>query len=120
MARPRKPVDLNDLEKLASMGCTMKEMASFFDVSVDTLERNYADTIETGRDKGKTSVRRMMWKHGENGNSVALKYLVHNVLKERIEESHDKDLDKATSEVMEKLNAISTDAILKLVKDNAS
>lgn len=116
--RPRKEVNLTQLENLASIGCTMKEMAAFFSVSVDTLERNYADTIEKGREEGKRSVRRMMWKHGENGNSVALKYLVHNVLKEKIEDNSDKDLTKATNEVFEKLNTISTDMILKLVKDD--
>lgn len=118
MARPRKLVDLEELEKLASIGCTMKELAFFFEVSVDTLERNYAEVIQSGKEKGKTSVRRMMWKHGELGNSVALKYLVHNVLKERIEDKSDKDLEKATTEVFEKLNSISTDMILKLVKND--
>jgi len=116
--RPRKPVDLPELEKLASLGCTMKEMGYFFDVSVDTLERNYADVIDKGREAGKRSVRRIMWKQAENGNTVALKYLVHNVLKEKIEDNSDKDLTKATNDVFDKLNTISTDMILKLVKND--
>lgn len=87
VGRPKIELDQEELKKLAAMGCTMIEMASFFNCSVDTLENNFSDIIREGREKGKSSVRRMMWRHGENGNSVALKYLVHNVLKEKIEDN---------------------------------
>lgn len=85
---PTAPVIVNEeqLEMLAGMGCTMIEMAVFFKCSVDTLSRNYADVISRGRETGKASVRRMMWEHGKKGNSTALKYLVTNILKERIED----------------------------------
>lgn len=84
--RPRVQIDETELGKLASIGCTMKEMAAFFDCSVDTLELRFADVIAKGREKGKSSVRRMMWLHGEKGNSTALRYLIYNVLKERIDD----------------------------------
>ena len=66
----------------------MKELAAFFNCSVDTLERNVdlAEVIRTSREKGKSSVRRMMWLHGEKGNSTALRYLVYNVLKEKLDD----------------------------------
>lgn len=86
---PRIIIDLIELGKLAAMGCTMKEIAAFFNCSVDTLERNknYADMIQSSREKGKSSVRRMMWVHGERGNSLALRYLIVNVLKEKLDDS---------------------------------
>lgn len=116
VGRPKKEVDEKVLHELASIGCTMKEMSAVLGVSTDTLERNYALLIDSGREHGKRSVRRIMWKQAEQGNSVALKYLVHNVLKEAIELDPNKDLNDQTNELMGKLNSISTDMILKLVQ----
>lgn len=39
MARPRKEIGLDEFEKLCGFMCTEEEIASFFDVSVDTLQR---------------------------------------------------------------------------------
>lgn len=112
-------LDVVQVEKLAAIGCTQAEMASFFDCSVDTLQRNYAAHIAKGRENGKVSLRRLMWDQGHKGNSTALKYLVHNVLKERIELDLSNDQEQtAQKEVMEKINAISTEMILKIVRDN--
>lgn len=112
-------LDEDQVAKLAGMGCTLAEIAAFFNCSVDTIGRNYAEALIRGREAGKASVRRMMWTHGRNGNSVALKYLVHNILKEKIEDAQVKNPDERSgSEIMEKLNSISTDMILRIVKDN--
>lgn len=86
MARPFIILDEAQVEDLASIGCTMNEMASFFKCHIDTLRDNYSSALERGRDNGKTSVRRLMWAQAKLGNSVALKYLVHNILKEKIED----------------------------------
>lgn len=112
-------LDTTQVEKLAAIGCTKVEMAAFFNCSVDTLDRNYADYITKGRENGKVSLRRLMWDQGHKGNSTALKYLVHNVLKERIEEYIEKDdATLAQKEIMDKINSISTEMILKIVRDN--
>lgn len=84
--RPKLDLNKDQIKQLAGIGCTMKEIAQIMNCSVDTLENNYSDAIIAGREIGKMSVRRMMWDHGKKGNTVALKYLVHNVLKERIED----------------------------------
>jgi len=125
MATPKSgktaPIILNEdqLEALAGMGCTLNEMAAFFKCSVDTLSRNYAESIEAGRLNGKASVRRMMWEQGKKGNSTALRYLIWNVLREKLEDPADKSSSSATSDaIMEKLSGISTEAILRLVKDH--
>ena len=123
MARPKSgrtaKIELNieQIEKLAAINCTLVEMASFFNCSVDTLQRNYAANITKGRENGKVSLRRLMWDQGHKGNSTALKYLVHNILKEKIEDQTNSN-DEKTNEVMDKINAISTEMILKIVKDN--
>lgn len=109
-------IDESQLEKLASIGCTVSEMAAFFDCSIDTINRNYAAALSRGRDSGKASVRRMMWKHGESGNSTALKYLVHNILKEKFE---DKDLkpDASTDAgISEQLKDVTNSILIKILK----
>ena len=115
----KKNIDVVQLEKLASMHCTMKEMAAFFDCSIDTLERNYAVIIENAREKGKASVRRMMWLHGEKGSTVALKYLITNVLKERIEIDSTKfGEESAQQDLAKKIDTVSTEMILQFVRNN--
>lgn len=117
--KAKKNIDTVQLEKLASMHCTMKEMAAFFDCSVDTLERNHAELIEKAREKGKASVRRMMWIHGEKGSTVALKYLITNVLKERIEIDPTKfGEESAQQDLAKKIDTVSTEMILQFVRNN--
>lgn len=114
---PTAPIilDPEQVEALARIGCTMAEMAAFFKCSISTLHLNYNESIERGRDASKASVRRMMWKHGELGNSTALKYLVTNILKEKIEDRSDLMPDSG-KEVIDKLNQVSTETILKIVR----
>ena len=125
MARPKSGttakvmLDTTQVEKLAGIGCTLSEMAAFFNCNESTLTRNYADALTKGRENGKASVRRMMWEQGQKGNSTALKYLVHNILKEQIEDYSNRiDDNVGGKEILEKLSSISTDAILRIVKDN--
>lgn len=58
MARPRKKVDLEKLAFMAKILCTMKEMSAELGVSVDTLERRYADFIDKQKTIAKVSLRR--------------------------------------------------------------
>ena len=109
---------LEDLEFLSGIGCTQIEMAAFFKCHPDTLRDNFSEVIDKGKETGKVSVRRLMFRQGEQGNNVALRYLIWNVLKEKIEESVDKSAGHNADEIMTKLNSISTDAILKLVKEH--
>lgn len=116
---PTAPIQINteQLEMLAGMGCTMIEMAVFFKCSVDTLSRNYADPILRGREAGKVSVRRMMWDQGKKGNSTALKYLVTNILKEKIEDPFNM-LGLAEAEVAAQIaQTTPAETLLRLVKD---
>lgn len=85
MARGRPKLEINevDVEKLATMCCTMNEMASFFSCSVDTLERNYAEVIKKGRDKGKISLRREQYLQAMKGNITMLIWLGKQLLDQR-------------------------------------
>lgn len=75
MARPRKKIDPILVEKLAAIHCTITEIASVCDCSVDTLERRFADIIEKGKSKGKTKLRQGLWELASKGNLGALIWL---------------------------------------------
>jgi hypothetical protein len=59
--RPPKEVNLETLAGLARIQCTMSEMSAVLHVSVDTLERNYADVIKTAQESGRASLRRVQY-----------------------------------------------------------
>lgn len=68
MARPFIKLDEALIEKLASIHCTMEEIASVCNCSVDTLERRCAELIKKAKDKGKSSLRRLQWENAQKGN----------------------------------------------------
>jgi hypothetical protein len=80
MARPKKPIDPKLVERLARLNCTMLEIASVAQCSVDTLERRFADAIQRGREHGKASLRRAQWKAAKGGNAALLIWLGKQLL----------------------------------------
>lgn len=72
MARPRKPVDKDAIEKLAAINCSVAEIASVVGVDRRTIQRRYAALIEKGRDTGKTSLKRKMWKIAMDNENVTM------------------------------------------------
>lgn len=111
----KRDLDEEQIEKLASIGCTLSEMAAFFNCSIDTISR-FTEALQKGREHGKASVRRMMWKHGEAGNSTALKYLVTNILKEKIENLEQKIEFSHQDAISEKLRDVSNSALINIIK----
>jgi len=93
VGRPKIEINEDQLEKLSSILCTMEEMASFFSCSVDTLERNFADTIKKGKDKGRMSLRRLQFEKAQSGNTTMLIWLGKQLLgqKDKIETSENND-----------------------------
>ena len=88
VGRPKIILDIEILKKLASIGCPTYEIASVLGVSARTLERNYAEIIDTHREKGKASLRKKMWdKAVKKDNTNMQIFLSKNVLgyKERVE-----------------------------------
>lgn len=80
MARPRIEIDREQFEKLCSIQCTINEIASYFNCSVDTIERwckreykeGFADIYAKKRGLGKISLRRSQWKMAEHNVSMAI------------------------------------------------
>jgi hypothetical protein len=78
-------IDLNELEKLCGLQCTDEEIASFFCVSVRTIERRkaqpaFAEAMERGKARGRLSLRRNLWTLAAKGNPAANIFLAKNLL----------------------------------------
>ena len=80
MSRPLIELDEEKIRDLASIQCTMKEIAAVMRCSVDTLERRFADIIKTGQDEGKSSLRRAQYKVAMGGNAAMLIWLGKQLL----------------------------------------
>ena len=90
MARPKKyNIDTKQLQKLAKLGCTNKEMADFFGCSADLLEKSYSEYLTKGRAEQKMRLRQLQWKSAEKGNVSMLIFLGKNILgqQDRLEEN---------------------------------
>lgn len=78
--RPRKEIDKRQFENLCGLQCTLNEIASFFDCSIDTVERfckreygsTFADTFNKYAGVGKISLRRTQFKLAERSASMAI------------------------------------------------
>lgn len=85
--RPKIEIDQEQFESLCELQCTQREMASFFRVSEDTIERwckrtydkKFCDVYEDYAGSGKIRLRRMMMQQAETTPSVAI-FLAKNWL----------------------------------------
>ncbi len=78
--RPKKELDVAQVKKIAAMQCPMSEIAAFFEVSVDTLERRYAEIIKVAREGAKCSLRKAQWDKAMSGNPAMLIWLGKHLL----------------------------------------
>ena len=76
----KKVVFDEDVYKLATMGCSDKEIALWFDIKEDTLRYNFAEIIAKGREDLKQSLRRAQIKLALGGNATMLIWLGKNIL----------------------------------------
>lgn len=80
VARPRKEIDRDEFEKLCALQCTKAEMAGFFNVSEDTIERwckrtykeSFAVVFANKRSGGKISLRRSQFRLAEKDSRMAI------------------------------------------------
>lgn len=79
--RPPIEIDLLQLERLASIQCTDAEIAAVLGVSTDTLARrktadtNFVNALESGKAKGRATLRRLQWQRATNGSDTMLIWL---------------------------------------------
>lgn len=97
MARPKKEIDYEAVEKLASIQCTQEEIANFLNLSVRTLQRDdeFCRIYKKGMDNGKMSLRRIQFKLAERNTSMAI-FLGKQYLgqKDVVETDNSKEISK--------------------------
>jgi hypothetical protein len=80
MARPKKQIDPKLVQDLAAIGCKTTEIATILGVSVDTLDRRFADEMEKGRSNLRASLRRWQLEAAKKGNVAMLIWLGKQML----------------------------------------
>lgn len=78
--RPRKEIDKTEFEKLCGLQCTKEEIAGWFDISEDTLERfckreykeNFAAVFAKKREIGRISLRRAQFQLAQKSAAMAI------------------------------------------------
>jgi len=80
MARPKLDIDANEVQKLASFGCTNTEIAEFFNCNEATIRKGFSEYLTKGRSMKKIRLRQIQWKIAESGNSTMAIWLGKNIL----------------------------------------
>jgi hypothetical protein len=112
VGRNQVVVPPQEVEDLASIGCTDRDIANWFGINEDTLRYNFADNLVKGRENLKISLRRAMLKNAcVNLNAAVQIFLAKNMLgmsdngmvtdNSKVLPFSDDDDEKPTSEQLE-------------------
>jgi len=88
MARPRIPIDWDQVDKMCAIHCTGEEQAAILGVSYDTLNRacqreyemSFAEYFRQKASHGRMSLRRKQYTAAMDGNTTMLVWLGKNWL----------------------------------------
>ncbi len=91
MGRPVKGINLVELDKLCALQCSEAEIAGWFNVSVDTIERRvlektgmgFAEYFKQKRGQGKIPIRRKQMQLALGGNVTMLIWLGKQYLEQK-------------------------------------
>ena len=74
LGRKKIQIDYRQVEALGSIMCSKKEIAAVLGCSVDTLDRdpNFEEHYESGKSKGKMSLRRMQFELAKKNANMAI------------------------------------------------
>ena len=73
--KPLEDIDAEVVERLASIHCTVPEIASVVGCSKKTIERFFMSEVRHGRQHGKMSLKRTMFKIALGGDTKMLIWL---------------------------------------------
>jgi len=69
MGRPRLNIDPEQVRKLAGLGLTQKDIASFVGCSQSLISLRFSSVYDLGITQSKKSLRAMMWKEARGGSA---------------------------------------------------
>jgi hypothetical protein len=131
--RRRIEIDLNEIEKLCAMGCSLEDISAWFRVSVRTIENRrkqpkFAEAMRRGQALNHISIRRHQRKLLESGNASMAIWLGKTELGQRdtlqiaganggpIEIESKPDFSRLSEDELRALRAALAKAIGKAVK----
>lgn len=76
----KKVIPPDEVYKLASLGCSVTEMADWFQVSQSTLKYNFGEYIKKGKEHIKWKLRNAQIQSAMSGNAAMLIWLGKNML----------------------------------------
>ena len=81
LGRDKVPVLAKEVQKLAALGCTNKDIAKFFGCNDTALSRYFAAELEKGREEVKITLRRAMLENACTKHNAAVQiFLAKNLL----------------------------------------
>ena len=81
IGRDKTVVPPEQVEQLAELGCSDRDIANFFGVKEDTLRYNFTDYLVKGRESMKIVLRRAMFKNATQHMNAAVQiFLAKNLL----------------------------------------
>ena len=109
--RPKKNIDYEMVEKLASIMATQEGIASFLDISVRTLLRDehFCHIYKKGLEGGKMSLRRQQFKLSETNPTMAIwlgKQYLNQTDKQDIRMENKVELKEISNEQLDKIEKI--------------
>jgi len=81
--RPKLDLDLGQIERMASVGCTKREIAVILDISEDTMKRrkDVCEAFTLGQENSKVRLRRAMMQNAiDHRNPTIQIFLAKNML----------------------------------------
>ena len=76
----KRVVSPDDVYKLAALGCTNLEIATWFDINKDTLSYTFGEILDKGREDLKVRLRQAQLKLALGGNPTMLIWLGKQIL----------------------------------------
>jgi hypothetical protein len=107
MARPIIKIDKELVEKMASWGCKVTEIAEWFGCSDDTIHGRFSAELRKGKAALKTNLRQWQLKAASNGNVTMLIWLGKQLLDQHDKVEHfDGDAALSDDQLRDKIEAM--------------
>jgi len=82
VGREGRVVPPDEIEHLASLGCTDREIAKYFNLSESTLRYNFSEYLTKGRHQLRITLRQAQLRVAIEGNPTMLIWLGKNILQQ--------------------------------------
>jgi len=79
MGRPRLNIEPEQVRKLAGLGLTQKDIASFVGCSQSLISKRFSSFYDLGITQSKRSLRALMWKRARRGSTPIMLRLDHRL-----------------------------------------